>query len=385
MSTAELAIRWFKGVLLVALAVWELGRLARRPADRPLRVLAPGLVALAFAATVGIRTPLLDPVEDFFGRCWPYVINGAWSVMAYAFAAYFLLANPWTSRARRTRKALVELGVLVAALAAMVLVRELAPETWQRPMSVEQRRSLPNVVWYLVVDGYALTAWFVGVRRARTVHRHVRNSWARVSLWAVIVGSAGMALGVNAVSLIKQAIRAVEPDAELGALSAVYSTGQLGGQLVLASGLALVPLATAVAALRARGEHRLRERYARRLRPLWQVLTAEFPHVAVEHTSSRAFDRYTAEITDGLAELARDCPNPTADMRGYDAAASVVAAGLQHRAARLAGDGVAEPAPPYPRIEPDFDSWRERARWMIALGERVQQRPTTEVGRGARA
>ncbi|MBB5890272.1 DUF6545 domain-containing protein [Kutzneria kofuensis] len=47
-----------------------------------------------------------------------------------------------------------------------------------------------------------------------------------------------------------------------------------------------------------------RARYARRLIPLWQRLTDEFPHIALPHTGND-FERITVEITENLAELAR--------------------------------------------------------------------------------
>lgn len=377
MSSVELAVRWTKAGVIIAVAVWELVQLARRREDLPLRVLAPGLVCLAFAATLGIHTPLLHPIQDFFGSSWRYLVNGAWSTMSFCFAAYFLLANPAIPAARRKRSALVELGVLVAALTIMVLVHEVAPATWHRPMSAEQYRSWPNIVWSFAVDGYALFAWGLGVARARALRRRLRHPWARAAFWLVMVGSTAMALGVDAVSLIKQAIRAVTPDADLGLLSALYSVGQLGGQFVLALGLALVPLGTALITLRSRVDRRRRARFARQLAPLWQTLVGEFPYIAVESTGPErdgGFDRLTVEITDGLSELARDCPTPAGDVRNPQVAANVIAAGLEHRAERRRAGEHWDPEPPYPRIQPDLSDWRERTRWMIAVSQELRTR-----------
>ncbi|MGI8311688.1 DUF6545 domain-containing protein [Saccharopolyspora hattusasensis] len=195
-----------------------------------------------------------------------------------------------------------------------------------------------------------------------------------------------MALGVNAVPLIRQAIRAFAPHAKLEVLSTLYSTGQLGGQLLLALGLALAPLATAVVTVRTRYEQALRTRYTNEMHPLWQALTTEFPHIALDthHSSDKRstdddFERISAEITDGLAELARDCPEPNGDPRDPVAAANTVEAALRRRAqardARWAGDEPEPIEPPYPRLEPDFHgNWRRRAQWMIRLCDELTKR-----------
>lgn len=380
MDTFELAIRWFKGIVLAAVAVWELVQLARHPKDLPLRVLAPGLVALAFAATLGIKTDVLDPLEELLGEdAWTYLINGSWSLMAYCFATYFLLANPTIGAARRKRAALAEFAVLVGAVGTMVVIHQAFPATWERPMSAEQYASLPNLVWYLSVDGYALTAWLVGAHRAQSLRRHLQHRWARASFWLVIIGSAAMTLGVNGISLLRQAFYiTVDARAELDVLSTLYSTGQLLGQLLLAAGLVLAPLATGVVALRTRIERRRRDRFARQLHPLWQLLIAEFPHVAVTDTRSPAYERYAAEITDSLAELARDCPEPTGDVRDPRVAAEVIADGLARRTTRHEEGTEPDPEPPYPRLEPDFATWRERAQWMVAVRQNLRDHSRAE-------
>src|SRR5206468_3071864 len=149
--------------------------------------------------------------------------------------------------------------------------------------------------------------------------------------------------------------------ANLEALHTAYSTGQLGGQLLLALGLALAPLAGLATTARGRYDSVLRARYARRMAPLWRLLVDEFPHIALRH-SGNDFERITVEITDGLAELARYCPEP-ADTRDPAVAAAVIADALNRR----------ETEPPYPRIEPDFPDWQARARWMVAVGDRLRK------------
>lgn len=381
----DLAVRWFKGIALVAIAIWELVQLARRRDDLPLRVLAPGLVLLAFAATVGIKTPALAAAKAFFGAAWPHIINGCWMAMAYCFAAYFLLADTERALAIRKRKALIELGVLVAAIAIMVVVHDTAPsDTWKSPVPAWAYHSWERIVYYLSLDGYALVVWFVGIRRARALRRHLHNPWARAAFWLVIVGSAGMALGVNGISLIQQAIRAFKPRADLELFHTMYSTGQLGGQILLTLGLALVPLATAVVAIRTRHDRVLRARYGRRMTPLWRMLITQFPYLALEHRSEddrrgdHEFERITVEITDGLAELARDCPEPDGDTSDPAVAAGLVATALSRREEvqrrEAAGEDVDTAEPPYPRIEPDFPDWQARARWMAELSEELTNR-----------
>ncbi|AHH95946.1 MAB_1171c family putative transporter [Kutzneria albida] len=368
--SVDLALRWLTGGALVAIALWELVQLARRREDLALRVLCPGLVLLAVAATVGIKTPALAAVKAMFGGAWPNVINGCWMAMAYCFSAYFLLADNERPLASRKRAALVELGLLVAAITVMVVVHDTAPPgTWAFPGSAEAYRSWQHAVFYLSVDGYALAVWFVGVRRASALRRRLRHPWARAAFWLVIVGSAGMALGVDAISLVQQTIRAFAPRADLELFHTMYSTGQLGGQLLLALGLALAPLATAFVSVRTRYDRALRARYSRRMTPLWRVLVAEFPYIALDHGGEEAFETITVEITDGLAELARDCPGVRGDTSVPGIAAGVIAEALDRRGS---ADGQTEP--PYPRIEPDFPDWRGRARWMIGVSEELTKR-----------
>jgi hypothetical protein len=374
----DLTLRWLTGIALVAIAIWEIVQLARRRDDLPLRVLCPGLILLAFAATVGIKTPAVASIRALFGSAWPDVINGCWMAMAYCFAVYFLLANTETPLAVRKRKALIELGLLVVAITILAVAHDTAPPGfWDSPRPAAAYRSLRQVVFYLSVDGYALAVWFVGVRRAIALRRNLRHPWARAAFWMVIVGSAGMALGVDAVSLIQQSIRAFSPRANLEPLHTAYSTGQLGGQLLLALGLALAPLATVIVTLRTRYDQALRARYSRRMTPLWQVLTTEFPYIALNHENrdekrgDDEFERITVEITDGLAELARDCPDSPGDTHDPVVAAGVIASALERRRNRSAD---AEAEPPYPRIEPDFTDWRDRARWMIEVGDELTKR-----------
>ncbi|RZS44489.1 hypothetical protein EV193_101365 [Herbihabitans rhizosphaerae] len=383
-SDLELTIRWAKGAVIVAVMLWEFTQLARRPRDLPLRVLALGLFCLAFAATFGINTPFLDPVKDFFGPAFGHIINTCWMTMAYCWSAYFLLANTRIPEKKRKRKALIEFGILVIAVTVMITIRATMPELWQRPHLAEEYQMWQRTLWYVSESGYSLTVWFVGIWRAVAIRRQLHHRWARAAFWLAAVGTAGMALGVNGISLSRQIIRQWDPKFDPDLFTNLYSIGQLSGQFILALGLALIPLAALFAKIRAAYDRRQRNRYARKMAPLWRTLTTEFPYVALEAGTDDEFEKVTVEIADGLSELARDCDEPTGDMRDPAVAAGVIAVGLERRAARRdarwAGDDDAPAEPPYPRLEPDLPTWRRRARWMIAVGEHLAKRGVIEDG-----
>nr|WP_042197526.1 MAB_1171c family putative transporter [Kibdelosporangium sp. MJ126-NF4]CEL23025.1 hypothetical protein [Kibdelosporangium sp. MJ126-NF4]CTQ90164.1 hypothetical protein [Kibdelosporangium sp. MJ126-NF4] len=373
----ELAIRWAKAAVVCAVTVWEVVQLTRRPKDVPLRILVVGLVLLSITATIGIRTPLLDPIQDFFGSSWTHITNGCWMSMAYCWSVYFLLVNNDLAEKLRKRKALIELGVLVTAIVVMVVVKQISIDGIQRPARNPARyHDWERTAWYLAVGGYGLFAWFLGAFRAMAMRRKLTNPWARAAFWIVVVGAVAMALGVDAVVLIRQLGRQFNTKFDPDFLTEAYSIGQLGGQFVLALGLALAPLAAIVAGLRARYERRQRSRYTQRMLPLWQKLTEEFPHIALD--GDRDFDRVTTEITDGLSELARDCPPPDGDAHNPRVAADAIATGLarrdEQRNSQWAGDEADAPEPPYPRLEPDFPDWRHRAEWMAAVADELRTR-----------
>lgn len=245
-------------------------------------------------------------------------------------------------------------------------------------------RTWQHALFYLSVDGYALGIWVVGVRRATRYVEKVQNSWARAALWLVIVGSAAMALGVDAVSLLQQSVRAANPHAHLSVLHTIYSTGQLAGQVLLALGLALAPIASLMVGIKKSHERRLRATYTTKMEPVWQVLAAEFPHITLVGSdrsadSEERFEKVTAEITDGLSELSRDCPEPESDTRDPEFAATVIEDGLarrvERRQQRWSDDGPEDLGPPYPTIEPEFGyDWRARSRWMIGVSNALVKR-----------
>ncbi|MGH3628733.1 MAG: MAB_1171c family putative transporter [Sciscionella sp.] len=388
--TVNLALRWLTGGVLVAIAIWEAAQLVRHRDDLALRVLASGLVLLAIAATIGIPTPALAPIQLFFGSWWTVLINGFWMTMAYCFAAYFVVANDDRPMRVRKQQALLEFGILMTALATLIVVYQTAPVgTWHHPRLPEDYRTWRNTVFYLSVDGYSLAVWLIGVRRAGRYLRRLEHPWARAALLLVVTGSAALALGVDGVSLVRQVIGALFPQYEAHVFTVVYSTGQLGGQLLIALGLILAPMANATVAVWSRYDRVLRARYCRKLMPLWRLLAAEFPnivlraqgdhHAQLDRSGEDEFENITDEITDGLSELARDCPKHTVDMRDLAVAADIVAAGFAQRAAnrsaRWASEDTQQPDPPYAWIEPEFHgSWRCRAQWMIGLGNELKKR-----------
>ncbi|ONI90097.1 hypothetical protein ALI144C_03480 [Actinosynnema sp. ALI-1.44] len=377
----ELAIRWAKAAVVCAVTAWEVVQLTRRPKDVPLRVLVVGLILLSITATIGIRTPLLDPIQDFFGSSWIHIINGCWMSMAYCWSVYFLLVNNDLTAKLRQRKALIELGILVTAIVVMVVVKHISIDGIQRPARNPARfHDWERTAWYVSVAGYGLFAWFLGAWRAMAMRRKLTNPWARAAFWIVVAGAVAMALGVDAVVLTRQLARQFDTSFDPDWLTQAYSIGQLGGQFTLALGLALAPLAAIAAGVRARYERRQRARYTQRMLPLWHTLTTEFPYVALD--GEHDFDRVSTEITDGLSELARDCPRPDGDPGDPHVAADAIATGLTRRAeqrrtrenAQWAGDGDTTHEPPYPRLEPDFPDWRRRAEWMAAVADDLRTR-----------
>lgn len=276
-------------VALVAIAAFEIRQMARHRDDQALRVLVPGVVCLATVVTLGIPVPAFEPVDDFLATF--EFSNIAWMFMAYCFAAFFLLADHRRSQSARRRRARIELAVFVLAVTTMLVVATMSPpEIWDRPRSPEDYRSWWNIAFYLTVDGYGLGAWMLGVARGLGYLRRLEHRWARLALGVAVAGSAGMVLGVNGVSLVRQGVYLVFPGSTWPTLRTVYNTGRLGGQILLAVGLALAPLATRLSWVRDRRDRLLRARYRRRVGRLWQVLAAEFPQVVLRpgHGVSRS-------------------------------------------------------------------------------------------------
>lgn len=381
--TVKLVFEIVTAVALVAITAFELVQLTRRRDDLPLRMMVMGVGCLAFVVTTGLPVAWFEPLHDFLATF--AFSNIAWMFMAYCFWAFFLLADHTRLPAVRKRRAAVGFVVLVLAVTGMILVEKTAPPgTWHSPRIPADYRTWRNIAYYLLVDGYALVVWAMGALRALRYLRQLEHTWARAALVMVIVGTAGMAIGVDGVSLVRQALYIAFPGSKWPHLRTVYNIGRLGGQILLALGLALAPLATQAVRLREWQDKRLRSRSLQRIAPLWLLLTQEFPYVILRKEgdgsdpsgwSSRSYDRAAAEVADGLARLAPYC-DPASDGRS---AADHVESALARRAAGPPG------RPPFPRIEPDFGCWQDRARWMADLSRELERRGVAErVGEGGR-
>ncbi|MGK8486810.1 DUF6545 domain-containing protein [Nocardia asiatica] len=151
----------------------------------------------------------------------------------------------------------------------------------------------------------------------------------------------------------------------------LYSIGHLGGQALLACGL--IPIAGAAVGLLRRVDYAIQRRCARELRPLWQLLCAEFPYIELsDDRHSIAFEHVVNEISDGLAELSRYAPAAYGDTTNPQIAATVIADALRSLRGESALDTIR--TPPYPPIEPELGGWRPRARWMLHVGRELDKR-----------
>ncbi|MGW0355795.1 MAB_1171c family putative transporter [Nocardia nova] len=368
----ELGLRWATGVVLIAVAAWELRRLLAHRDDLHLRILAPGLVLLAFIATLAIPADPLRPVARFFGPAWSPLVNGCWMTMACTYAMFFALAHPFASRPEpaQMRTARRDFTLLVIAVTIQTLVTTTAPPgTWHHPRQPEDYLTWRNIVFVLSVDGYSLVVWLMGAVRASRYRRHVSYLWMRAALGLVIAGAIAMALGVDGISLLTPVAGGVighRPEI----FSMLYSIGQLGGQFALACGLSLIPIAGAVVGVLHRMDLVVRNWYARRLEPLWELLCAEFPYVRLSAADqSTAFVDVASEISDGLAELSRYAPMTTGDIRDPRTAAAAIRAGVE--CARQGDFAGTAPVPPYSPLEPEFTGWRQRARWMLQVSREL--------------
>lgn len=376
---------------LIVIAGRELVQLARHPREPTLWVLVPGLLCLAFVVTIAV--PVARPLRPVIAVLDRFQFGDiVWSLMAYCFAAFFLLArNP-----RARRQPVIEFGGFAVSVAVMLLVVHTAPPgTWHTPRLPQDYRGWRNIVYYLSVDGYALAVWALGAYRGVRYLRALQHGWSKIGLGLVLVGTAGMALGVDGVSLVRQVLYVAVPGSHWPALRIVYNSGRLGGQILLAVGLLSAPLAGQLVAVRCRYDRAVERRLQRRLAPLWRLLADELPGVALpaapDQTGAAAggvrppgFGRATAEISDGLAQLSTYLQLPADDPgdRSPATVADLVVTALARHRATTARRHVGVPAPPgddlaagRPRLEPDFGvDWRRRGRWMAQLSRQLHAR-----------
>jgi hypothetical protein len=103
--SALLSLQILTAALLLVVAIREVVQLAHYRDDRALRALAPGLVCLALAASLGIPTLTLPIMLHLLGPWFAGSIDVLWLVMAYCFAAFFALADDRVPARARTRTA----------------------------------------------------------------------------------------------------------------------------------------------------------------------------------------------------------------------------------------------------------------------------------------
>lgn len=100
-------------VMVTWIAAREMIQLARHPRDLPLRLMAPGLVCLAFAASIGIPE-IRQSLDDALGGVFTLAVNLCLMTMAYCYAGFFVVANkdiPEFTRRATMRRELVPLGL----------------------------------------------------------------------------------------------------------------------------------------------------------------------------------------------------------------------------------------------------------------------------------
>lgn len=357
-------------LVVAAATAWEARQLWRRPRDPALRVLVAGMLGLTVSLTLGVSLPPLEPLDDFMDESG--LGNVVWMFMAWSYATFFWQVTHHPALAERQRRVRASFVVFViAAVAHLVIVQ--TPEGQVR-----------TVAFVVSCYGYALVMFGLGAGRAVRYLGRLRHVWARSGVLLVTIGGAAMSIGVDVTELVRYGVLGVvAPGLRPPWMSDFYNVGRVGGQIVLAIGLGLVPLATLIVRARARLDRRRRARLERAMRPLWELMATEFPWLVLPGPRNQSdLARTTTEITDGLARLATFVHHSPEDVSTRTPADLVVEALAQRSEARRAsGDSRAEPEaaePPYPQLEPDFgEDWRARARWMVELGQELERRGVT--------
>jgi hypothetical protein len=373
----KLVLQHFNSVILILVAVRASIQLARHRGDLALRVLVPGLVCIAVAATVNISGSPLNPVvERLLGATYRTFVDALWITMGYCFATFFAMADSRRPVAARIRTAQRGLLVVVAAITIAALLPYLAPYAFERRNGVADYRTWPRIVYSMIVDGLGLTFVSIGLVRAARYLRALTHSWLGWSVRLVMLGALGMAI-VDLSSVAKMVVRVIEGvdyPKRYALTSALYLPSLIGGQTALAVGLVLPTIAAVVARINRRREQRVQARLGGEMEPLWVALSEAFPYVVLPTQPDEpdvplngTFDRRTTEITDALAQLAPyytagglDPVHANTGMHDTAGAAAVILAALRAHAS-----GAERAEPPFPRIEPDHASWRERSRWMV--------------------
>lgn len=366
--SSKLVMQVGTALVIDAVTIWEIRQLWLRPHDPALRVLVAGLVGLAISLTLGINTiPALNSLDDLMDESG--LGNAIWMFMAWSYATFFWLVSAHPTVQERQRRVTVSLTLFFVAMTAYLVVDHGLSDGTAR-----------TVLFVGICYGYALTMYGIGAGRAlRYLHR-LRHRWARAGVLLATIGGAAMSIGVDVTELVRYIVLPlVTPGVRPPWMSDFYNVGRVGGQIVLALGLSLVPLATVVVRLRARKDRKRREKLERAMYPLWRVLTEEFPWLVLPGNDlERDFTRTSTEITDGLARLStyvHRSPELAANLPAVDLVVEALAHRRDGRSAAAEAAETAPAQPPYPQLEPDFGSdWRARAQWMVDLSRELERR-----------
>lgn len=380
----------FTAVTMGLLAIWQWRQLYRHPDDRVLRPLTFGVTVVAIVLVGGIDAPPFTWVHPYTNR----ISNFALMFLFFCYSVFFLLArmsDPDRNSARAVKRVRIEFVIGVAFVSVQYIARDLGvDDEWWTSRSIERYASVRNWTYYLAGSGYMLTIWAVGTIRAVRYLRTVNHRWARVAIIGVIVSTGLITFGVDLIPLVRQVWYLFNAGDRWPFFTHLYNFGRLTGQCLLAVSLCAAPLAALVSTIKRRQERRLEVVLAERLSPLWRLLSAEFPHIALptgtsEMVGQPRLDRMVIEVSDGLAYLA---PWAFPRSEAPPAVADDVAAALRNKQvfdeARWAGQDPPVADGDLPQWEPDLSSWRERAQWMVELSDDLRQRdalPTNLVER----
>ena len=368
-------------IVMVALAIWQWCQLYRHPKDLALRPLTLGVTAIALLLVLGIDAPPFTYIHTFSNE----IVNGTWAFLFFCYSVFFLLArlsDTSLDPARVWRRISIEFAICAFFVAASyVALRGWVDSSWWQSRSIERYSSFRNWAYYLTNAGFVLVLWVVGTVRAIGYLKLLAHRWARVAVIGVIIATGLMTWGVDGISLARQAWYLFNAGDRWSGFTTLYNIGRLSGQALLAIALSVAPLLALTATIRETAQDRQKRDLARKIRPLWRTLSAEFPHVALPAASTAAapgpqFDRMMIEVSDGLAYLAPWTSSSSAE--GAPSIPDAVAAALTNKhssgQARQATAHSDHAIDVLPQWEPEFRNWRERADWMADLTWELEKR-----------
>lgn len=378
----DLLFKLLLATVVLCGAVIKTWQLWRDPDDLPLRALAPGLICLTIATTIGIRV-WRDPLDEATGGLVTVLVNYSIMGAACSLVLFFL----WSVHGHHATPAIRrEFGILSIAM-AVVLFAWLSGDAYERmhPVSSETSGRWNTTLFICAVLVYLLYCWVVGFAHAYRYWRMTTRTRTRSAL--VLVG-AGMALmTVFSISgIVKAGLRfELGPrDPLVRALGETYTTSKGLGQALIVGGLCLAGL---LAKLEGLPTWRRQLDAQRRLFPLWQRACDTFPAFALSHRPvlpwlnvRRNYYRSIIEIRDALVELGPYYPRePAAGGDGaarggatatvtLTSSAQLVAAGF-----RAYASGATPHDGPHPRPGPTDTSaaLEDDAAWLVALSDEL--------------